>query len=196
MRWCRRSHLAAPLAASPTQSARPASTTSLLFSVVRRGLAQPQVCHVLIVQLEPASVMCALDSVSLVADARGLDFKASMASAVQCMLCVCPEYRLVTCWHTTTTGLQAYETVIRLQSAADEVSGLSGFTFSTANRATRGFQLLGGMFAQAQRYITISNCARFTTGFGWHATAVLMSSSLHPLNLNLTPHRVAQFMGW
>ena len=40
------------------------------------------------------------------------------------------------------TGLQAYETMTRLQGAADEVSGLSGFTFSTANRATRGFHLV------------------------------------------------------
>jgi hypothetical protein len=43
------------------------------------------------------------------------------------------------------TGLQAYETVTRLQSAADEVSRLSGFTFSTENRATRGFQPVKGM---------------------------------------------------
>ena len=41
-----------------------------------------------------------------------------------------------------TAGLQAYETMTRLQGAADEVSGLSGFTFSTANRATRGFHLV------------------------------------------------------
>jgi hypothetical protein len=146
MHWCRHSSPAARLAVLPTPSAPPASTTSSPCSAVRCGQAQPQVCHSSVVAFR---VLCILRLVIQRCN-RGCTCGPQHCSPHSAF----GWYHAVSMLAPFDTGLQAYETVTRLQSAADEVSRLSGFTFSTETRATRGFQTVKGIL-----HGTCRNCA-------------------------------------